>query len=489
MKAAVLFEELKIPNLPDIDIVTLTESSALADSSSVFVCIRGAHNDGHAFAAAAYDRGCRLFVAESPLSLPPDACVILTPNTKHMLGILASRFYGDPSKQMHVVGITGTKGKTTVAQLLTHLLNASKIPCGYIGTNGVQYLGRHIQTRNTTPDAVTLQSTLRDMLDAGVRTVVAEVSSQAILCERVAGMTFKTTVFTNLSPDHIGKNEHRDFADYKACKHRLFTDFGASYLIFNADDPYAEELTADSSADHRVSISVQKPADYSASELRLLRERDLLGVSFTLSHAKQTLDASLPLTGKMNVENALSALAVASECFSIPLADAVPLLTDARVAGRSEVYPLPNDACAVIDYAHNGESLRRLLTTLREYRPTRLIALFGSVGERSQMRRRELGRAAAELCDLCILTSDNPGTEPPEEIIAEIASAFDGTDTPYLTIPDRAEAIQTAVELCRAGDLLVLAGKGHEAYQLIGKEKVYFCERELLGKAAAICST
>ena len=485
MKVHDLLREF-FPNasFPTFDVSVLTESSRLADAGAVFVCIRGARADGHAFAKDAYHRGCRVFIAESELSLPEDAYVYLCTDTRRLLALLAAKFYGDPSKKMHLIGITGTKGKTTTAQLLCHILNRAQIPCGYIGTNGISYGDVTLPTANTTPDAVTLQKTLSQMLKKGITTAVIEVSSQAILQSRVLGTRLQTSVFTNLFPDHIGTNEHPDFENYKECKHRLFTDFGVENIVYNADDPAASDMLDGATAKKLLSCSsAVTETDFFVTDPALFDKDQSLGISFTLGTKETCIDCKLPLTGRINACNALLAAAVACGVFGIPLSHVANTLTEARVSGRSEVLSLPNGARAVIDYAHNGESLSKLLSSLREYAPHRLIVLFGSVGERSQMRRAELGQAAAKYADLAILTSDNPGVEDPNAIIADIAKAFADTSIPYLAIADREEAIRTAVNLTVADDILVLAGKGHEAYQLIGTQKLPFCERKILLEA------
>lgn len=466
--------------LPAIEIDTLTESSARAHRNAIFVCIKGANADGHDFAADAYARGCRLFVAESPLSLPDDACVLSVADTRKALAKLACRLYCDPSHEMHLIGITGTKGKTTTAHLIRHILNRAGLPCGYIGTNGVLYNGVERPLQNTTPDAVTLQKTLCEMLTQGIRTAVVEVSSQALMQYRADGTRFETVLFTNLYADHVGAHEHPSFEHYRVCKHRMFTDFGARLAICNADDPATDEMLFGTSADRVVTCATHGMGDFYAENIRPLRTKELLGTSFTVLHGTERVECTLPLLGRMNADNALLSIATAVESFGIPLRVASDALCDVTVAGRSEFIPLPNGACAVIDYAHNGESLSQLLIALREYAPNRLTVLFGSVGERSQLRREELGRAAARYADQAILTSDNPGGEDPNAIIAEIARAFEGSSTPYVSIPDRADAIRYAVRESRAGDLLVLAGKGHENYQLIGKKKISFSEKEIL---------
>ena len=491
MKLADLFHDAGIPTrllsgFADEPVLAVTQNSADATPGSLFVCIRGSRSDGHRFAADAYRNGCRLFLAEQPLNLPPDALTVLTDNTHAALGWLACAFYGHPSHALRLVGITGTKGKTTTALLLSQILNQNGVLCGYIGTNGISFAGTVRNTQNTTPDALTLQKTLREMIEAGCRAAVLEVSSQAILLDRVAGTTFRDALFTNFSPDHIGPGEHPDLDNYFACKHRLFTDFGAETLCCNADDPRAEEMVAGTSASRVISVSLEANAAFRAVDIKPICREGFFGQTMTVLHGSERTGLTLPLIGKANACDALLALAVARESFGIPTADAARALGACQIPGRSEFFRLPNRATAVIDYAHNAASLRQLLLSLREYRPRRLICLFGSVGERTELRRTELGKVAAELADLCILTSDNPGTEPPEQIIDEIASAFEGCETPYLKIPDRSEAIRRACALLKPGDLLVLAGKGHETYQLVGKEKVPFSERKILLESVSV---
>lgn len=465
---------------PDMEISSLTENSSRANAKTLFVCIAGANADGHDYAADAYRRGCRAFLAQKPLDLPNDAQVFRCENTRHALAHLAATFYGHPSRRMRLVGITGTKGKTTTALLLSHILNRTGVSCGYIGTNGVRYGSIFEKTANTTPDAVTLQRHLAAMCDSGVECAVIEISSQALLQFRADGTHFETVVFTNLSTDHIGINEHPDFDNYRACKRRLFHEFGADTIVCNLDDPATPEMVSGSDAKQFGCSLCNSSADFFAKDLKIFKDPNAYGVSFEMTHGQEHAVCRLPLMGSFNASNALLAAAVARSTFELPLSRIAACLEDAAIDGRSEIIPLPSEAVAVIDYAHNGESLSRLLSSLREYTDARLIVLFGSVGERTQMRRAELGAAAATYADLAILTSDNPGKESPDDIIRDIAKAFEGSDTPYLTIPDRAEAIRAAVRETQKGDILVLAGKGHETYQLVGSQKLPFSEKELL---------
>jgi UDP-N-acetylmuramoyl-L-alanyl-D-glutamate--2,6-diaminopimelate ligase len=382
---------------------------------------------------------------------------------------------------MHVIGITGTKGKTTTATMLSHILGSVGIPTGYIGTNGISYGSVERTTANTTPDPLTLQKTLYDMHRSGIRAVVMEVSSQGLMQSRVAGVKFGTVLFTNLYLDHIGTSEHPTFEHYRSTKHSLFTDFASQNAVWNIDDPATPFMRLGCTALRNLTISEKEShADYLAEHMRPLRDANGLFSLFRLIAADQDIECRLRLLGEHNVYNALLAAAVAHGVFQVPLHMTVAALENLAIRGRAECIPLPSGALCIIDYAHNGESLRHLLTSLRVYQPSRLICLFGSVGERTQVRRRELGEVACELADLSILTSDNPGTEDPMQIIDEIAAAFGDRRKAYIKIPDRSDAIRCAVSILQKNDILVLAGKGHEEYQLIGREKIPFSEREII---------
>ena len=469
---------------PELEITNIAQSTEKAAPDSLFVCIKGMAADGHELAPLAYEKGCRVFLAERPLDLPSDALTFIVPSTRLSLALLAAHWYGYPSKKLSVVGITGTKGKTTTAELLAKILNENSVPAGYIGTNGIHFADRHSPTANTTPEPMTLQKTLSDMVAAGMKAAVIEVSSQSLVQHRVDGTTFSALLFTNLFPDHIGVGEHPDFASYKAAKRRLFTEFEANAVIYNQDDPAAKEVIFPALAKRIVACSTERQsADAYAEEIRLTKQRGQPSVSMKIRMGDETVGTQLALPGEYNAKNALLAAATAKAIFGIPLSDSAKTLAHAKVAGRAEWFALSMGGYAVIDYAHNGESLRQLLLTLREYHPKRLVCLFGSVGGRTKLRRKELGAVAAHLSDEAYLTSDNPGEEDPMAILRDISAAFAGSKTPYHMIPDRREAILEAVKALSAGEILVLAGKGQEDYQLIGKEKIPFSEREILKEA------
>ena len=456
----------------------ITNDSRLVSRSSIFVCIKGAISDGHRYARSAYENGCRVFVASHPLELPSDAMTMLTADTRVALALLSIQLYRDPSREIHVVGITGTKGKTTSALMAAQILTRCGIPAGYIGSNGVEYAGKHFDTINTTPESCDIQRYLRDMVTAGIRVCVMEVSSQALKLGRVYGVRFDTCAFTNLSPDHISTYEHPDFEDYKACKAALFRNPHHRHLIYNADDPLAEDVIGPSRAE-AVRIGLYRPADLTADGIALMREQGKLGLQFTLHTPQGDRIAELPFPGVFSVYNALTAIAICRR-FGVDDRRIVEAMKNVVICGRFEVIDLPHGATVIIDYAHNGVSLRSALETLRQYDPFRLICVFGSVGGRTQMRRAELGRVAAELADLCILTADNPDNEPPMDIIRDIAAEFGKDSCPYLAIPDREQAIAHAVSHSLPGDIILLAGKGHERYQLVAGQQVPFCERDIV---------
>ncbi len=488
MKLDLLLEKVNIlsgmsPRIGEEEINSLCCDSRKAAPGSVFVCIKGAVSDGHDYAASAYGKGCRMFIAERELSLPNDAKVFISDNTRIALAEMSQKFFGDPSKEIKVIGITGTKGKTTTALLIYQILNASSIKCGYIGTNGIMFDGQFFESVNTTPESYDLAYYMRKMIEANVKYLVLEVSSQALYMERVRGVEFENCVFTNLSPDHIGGSEHPDFDHYKASKERLFSEFKPKVAIYNADDEASEYMMKNCTAP-KFSFSLKGKGHFNAEDLRIYRERGKLGTRFRI-RAGSELSGSVdfPLPGDFNASNALAATAV---CIGIGIKfeNILLALSEVSMRGRFEVVDALPYATFVIDYAHNGVSLRSVLSVLRKYEPSRLICVFGSVGGRTKLRRAELGKVASEMCDFCIITSDNPDNENPMQIIDEIAEAFSDDGCDYIKIPNRREAVLYAVKNARKNDIILFAGKGHEEYQLICGKREYFCERETIIEGA-----
>ena len=468
-------------------VLSLCRDSRIASQKGVFVCISGAKSDGHSFADMAYKNGCRAFVASRPITLPNDACVVLTDDTRIALAEVSAAFYGYPSNELKIVGITGTKGKTTTALTTFEVMNSCDIPTAYIGSNGIKFCGQNIATLNTTPESCELQKHMRIMVDSGIKYLIMEVSSQAIYMNRIHGIKFESAAFTNLSVDHIGGAEHPTFEHYRDCKKRLFTDFGAKNIIYNSDDPYAKYMVGDTTDAVKISCSPSgnSSADLYAQKIENIRLPHALSVSFEMISEGKFRKVSLPMPGAFSVANALLATAICKTA-GIDEDTIAKKLTFVRAEGRFETLSAPNGALFIIDYAHNGIALTAALKTIRDFSPERLICLFGSVGGRTEGRRRELGEVASTLADLCILTSDNPDFESPEKIINDIALWFkEGVSCPYVTIPDRRKAIRFAVANANPGDVVLLAGKGHEDYQLICGKKLHFSEKVIIEEALA----
>ena len=485
MKLNDLVRRIEHTGASDAEIGAITYDSRKAGPGSLFVCLVGAWMDGHTFARSAYDQGCRAFLAEHPLDLPADAAQILTDDTRAALAVIGADFYGNPAEKLHLIGITGTKGKTTTALLTAAILNEAGLPCAYIGSNGVDIAGEHEATANTTPESLELHRLFRKMLDAGVRHAVLEVSSQALRHHRVDGVPFEVVAFTNLSEDHIGPGEHPDFEDYKNAKRRLFADYDARMMVYNADAPASAYMRAPFRG-RQVSFGIESPADYRAAALAPFRSATALGVEFRCEHGGEATPVRVLSPGAFSASDALCAIALCG-AFGVTPAQAAAALAHTTVRGRFEVVEGLPGRTFLVDYSHNGLALTSALKTLRAYHPHRLICVFGSVGGRTQGRRRELAEAASAWADYSILTSDNPDFEDPLAILRDI-DAHMAPDAQYEIIPDRAEAIRAAVAMSREGDIVLFAGKGHEDYQIVQGKKLHFVERDLIREACRLLS-
>ncbi|MCD8003281.1 MAG: UDP-N-acetylmuramoyl-L-alanyl-D-glutamate--2,6-diaminopimelate ligase [Clostridia bacterium] len=479
-----------------IEVSNVRFDSRRTDENSVFVCIAGEDTDGHDYAMSAYGRGCRAFLSEHGLSVPEDAAVAVCGDTRSALADISRAVYGYPDRELTLVGITGTKGKTTTSVYIADILNDAGIPTGCIGSLGVILPPgtgsiKMPRTTPTTPEASDLCEIFAAMRRAGIKVAVMEVSSQALYKERVRGLTFDTAVFTNLSPDHIGGAEHPTFEHYRDCKARLFSDFGARRIVYNADDEYADFMIGRAPVGTElVSVSaLDESADFYAHNRENYAKGGMIGTVFDIREkngASHKITVRAP--GDFSVMNAAAAYAVCkgfgADDDKIGIA-----LSKSAVEGRFEVVDVLPYATFVIDYAHNELSLRSVLSVLRGYNPTRLTVLVGSVGGRTFSRREPIGRAVSELADFCILTADEPDFEDPMKIIGDILVGFEGRNTPYVAIPDRAKAVRFAVKNAIPGEIVLLAGKGHEKTQLINGVHVPFSEREILLEAAKEAET
>ena len=468
------------------EITSLCYDSRKAGAGCAFFCLTGFNSDGHDYARAAYDKGCRVFVAERALDLPDDAKVEIVPDSRAALGDAAAEFYGHADRELTLIGVTGTKGKTSVSTFIYQALNACGAKCGFIGTTGADFCGTHQKTLNSTPERIELHRLFREMADKGCRYCVMEVSSQAEKVGRVAGLEFGIAVFTNLSPDHIGPGEHESFEDYRDCKAKLFSH--CLTAVVNCDDEYGGYMAK--YAPKTVTYGRRDFADFRAGNVSLSHSADHIGAEYDCSVSRYERDGSIKtetfhvtgsVPGEFSVSNSLAALAVC-ETLGMDRATVLSVLSKAHAPGRFEAVKTPLPASFIIDYAHNELSLETALRTLKSYSPKRLICLFGCIGGRAQLRREAMGKAAAELCDYLILTSDNPDFERPLDIIVGIERGIIKADRhpPYVRFTDRADAIRYAADLAEEGDIVLLAGKGHEDYQIIEGKHVHFVEREIL---------
>ncbi|MBE6569931.1 MAG: UDP-N-acetylmuramoyl-L-alanyl-D-glutamate--2,6-diaminopimelate ligase [Ruminococcaceae bacterium] len=466
-----------------LDVQGIEYNSRYAGENKIFVCMPGARIDGHAYAPMAYEQGCRIFVCDHRMGLPEDAVQIVVETPRLTLALLSAAYYGNPADSLTVIGITGTKGKTTTAILLSEILSASGHPCAYIGSNGVTIGTAHYETVNTTPESRELHRYFRMMVDEGITHVVMEVSSQALKFWRVHGITFDTCLYTNLSEDHISPTEHPDFEEYKECKTRLFRLYGCRHIVCNGDDPYCGDMIRGADAEI-IRYAIDSEAEFCGGNIRPFRSETALGIDFDCKTGGHSVPVRLRTPGDFSVYNGLCAIA-AAHIYGVPAERCAEILKRMSIRGRFEIVDALDNVTFIIDYAHNGLSLESALSVLREYNPHRLICLIGTVGGKAQNRREELADAAGRLADYVIFTSDNPDREPPEDIIRDMLLTFRNAK-PYEAIVDREEAVRRAVQMAQDGDIVLFAGKGHENYQLINGEKIPFSERDLILDEAAV---
>ena len=458
----------------DAQIADIVYDSRKAAPETLFVALRGAAADGHDYARAAYGGGARAFLAERPLALPEDAVVLITEDTRAALAVISADFFGHPERALKMIGVTGTKGKTTVTHMLRHCLDAAGTPCGVIGTVGAYFGDEAFPTVNTTPESYETMRLLRRMADLGAEAVCMEVSSLGLKSHRVDGIVFTDAVFTNLSPDHIGGAEHESFEEYVACKMRLFSQ--CDHAELNADDAYTDTLIKRLTVPY-ATFSVFGGADVRAEEISAVHENNLFGERFLCLAGGQKAWATTAQPGLFSVSNALACVSVCLR-LGVPLETAASALKTATVRGRNECVPVPADFNVIVDYAHNGQSFRSVLDTFAAYPHNRIITVFGSVGDRAQLRRAEMGAISGARADLSILTTDDPNFEDPVKIAREIAEAVEKAGGRYEIVPDRTAAVHRALSLAQPGDLVLLLGKGHETAQKVRGKKEHYSDHE-----------
>ena len=467
-----LLSPLGVRPSQDPDISRIVYDSRQAGPGCLFVCIKGSASDGHRFAAAAVQAGAAAVVAQEPVEAP-GAQVFLVPDTKKALSLLSAAFFGHPAQRdVKVIGVTGTKGKTTTAYMTRSILEAAGHKTGVIGTVGAAVGEDVVPLPNTTPISYEVQKHLRRMADMGCEYVVMEVSSIGLKEDRVYGLPFAAGVFTNFSEDHIGGVEHKDMEEYLACKAMLFSMCPVG--VVNTDDPSVEKLLEHSSC--RVyRYGMGAAGDLRGENCRHLNRPGVLGVEFAVT-GDLHFDVQVGVPGKFNAYNALAAMACCHQ-LGVPAEAMRQGLLAVKVKGRVEPVPVPGNYTLLLDYAHNAVSMESLLATLREYEPGRLVCLFGAGGNRPKIRRYEMGEASGRLADLSVITADNSRFEKVEDILADIKVGLAKTSGKFIEIPDRREAIRWCLENARDGDIIVLAGKGHEDYQEVEGVKHPFDER------------
>lgn len=456
-------------------VTSVVNDSRKLEKGCLFICIRGASFDGHTFAKEAAEKGAAVLVVEEPVEVPDNVTVIQVENSRYAMALISAAWFGYPARELTTIAVTGTKGKTTTTYMIQSLLEKAGHKTGVIGTIEVVIGDRHIAVNNTTPESYDIHRYFREMVEAGCDTVVMEASSQGFKLDRTAGIVFDYGLFTNLSPDHIGPNEHKDFEEYLQCKAKLFTQCKKGFA--NLDDEHFSAITAHAACPIQT-FGLAEGADWRAENISLTRATDFLGVDFDLRGRLQgRISCGVP--GTFNVHNALGAICIAAE-LGVELSVINETLKTFTVKGRVQIIPTGYAYTLIVDYAHNAVALESILNTLREYRPARLISLFGCGGNRSRLRRFEMGEVSGRLSDLTIITSDNPRFEEPQAIIDDILTGIKKTDGEYISIIDRREAISYVMHHAQPGDIVVLAGKGHETYQEIKGKKYHMSEEEIV---------
>ncbi len=458
-----------------INVTELINDSRKVTEGSVFVCISGAVSDGHAFARDVAEKGAAALVVEKDVDVPQNVTVIRVEDTRYALALMSAAYFGYPAEKLKVIGITGTKGKTTTTYMVKSILEGVGHKVGLIGTIEALIGGKSIPANNTTPESYTIHKYFAEMVEAGCDSVVMEVSSQGLMLHRTAGIMFEIGIFTNLGEDHIGPNEHKDFEDYKRCKGILFTQCRLG--IANVDDPWYEDVFKGATCKVETFGFTEK-ADLRAVDIEHITRPGYLGVRYHVS-GLMDFDVEIDIPGDFSVYNSLTAIAVCRH-FDVPVENIQKALKVAKVRGRIEMVKVSDEFTMMIDYAHNAMSLESLLHTLRDYKPERIVTIFGCGGNRSKTRRYEMGEVSGRMSDFTIITSDNPRFEEPQDIIDDIITGIKKTDGEYIAVCDRKEAIRYSIEHGRPGDVIVLAGKGHETYQEIKGVKYDMDDRILV---------
>ena len=478
MKLNELLRDIEVTGLhapADMEVSDVCYDSRKAAPGAAFIAVRGYETDGHKYIPAAVEKGASLVICEEAPAV--ETPYVLVKDSRRAMALAAANFFGRPAEELTVIGVTGTNGKTTTTNLIRSLLMAvTGQKAGLLGTNENIVGDKVYPAVNTTPESRDIMAYFREMADAGCKYAVMEVSSHSLCLDRVCCVPFAVGCFTNLSQDHL--DFHKTMDAYLEAKKKIFALSRAAAV--NRDDPAADKIIPELTIPC-VSYGLGEGASLRAEDVSLLPDR----VEFTACYAGQRERACLHIPGRFSVYNALAALSCCL-ALGLPLKDLAAALQDCKsVKGRMEVVPTGRDFTLLIDYAVTPDALDNMIRTVRDTARGRVGVLFGCGGDRDRTKRPKMARVVGSLADYVIVTSDNPRTEDPEAIIAEILPGFQGLDTPYVVIPDRREAIRWGIEHAQTGDTLVLAGKGHETYQIVGKTKYHMDEREIAAEILA----
>ena len=463
----------------NIEIGKIEYDSKKVNEKDVFVAIKGYSQDGNDYIIEAIDNGAIALIIESDVDLSnystENMTIIKVENARIALAKMAETYYDYPAKKLKVIGITGTKGKTTTAYMIRDIMNASGKKTGMIGTIYNTYGKVQIESTRTSPESLELQKLLKDMVDAGMEYVVMEVSSHALTLDRVYGIHFAVGVFTNLSEDHL--DFHETMQNYLDAKKKLFDI--SDLAIINGDDIYAPKLIKMISCKH-ATFGLDNAVNLTATDLRI--NADFVEFKMYVNKMLETIHVNIP--GKYTIYNSLAAIAVCS-LFNCQMDSILLALANVKVPGRSEIVPIQKNFTVMIDYAHTPSSLEAILTAVKKHAKGRIICVFGCGGNRDEKKRPMMGEISGRLADFTVITTDNPRNESASKIIKDIEEGMKKTRGLYKSIENRKEAIKFAMRIAWKNDIIILAGKGHETYQeLKNNKKIHFDEREVVKKIA-----
>jgi len=464
----------------DQDYVEVVFDSRKVIPGCLFVCLKGLKFDSHDVIDDVYKNGAKGVIIEHECSYPESMNVYKVSNAREALSYCSAARFDYPAKKLITIAITGTKGKTTTASMIKRLLEEAGKKCGLIGTLGIDIGDKHMATNNTTPESYDIQKAFYDMVEAGCQYAVMEASSQAFLMYRVAGIEYDHALFTNISNDHIGEGEHKDFEDYLRCKTQLFNQCKHGYI--NRDDKHCDHVINSSSCKDIKTFGCNNNADYVYDNIRYVQDHSFMGLEMDAHFQDTTLDCRISLPGRFNAPNGMGAIVV---CRALGVPDEIleKGMADMHVNGRMEVVYSTKDLKVIVDFAHNEVSTVSLMETLKRYDHKRIVVIFGCGGNRSPERRYGMGRVVGENADFAIITEDNNRMEPIENIMKDIHSTFDKTGCKSVDIPLRPDAVKYAIENHKPGDMVAIIGKGHEDYIDKGGVKTHYTDREAVMNA------